>query len=610
MAGQRRLDNFAVLVAAAIKDHVPGHVIEVGVWRGGASFLAAKTLELLGESAAGRRVYLADSYKGIPDQRSYLTPGVGNKSETARAVQQYVASRARGTLEKQDVSAHQLQNLNENSPRRVAEDARRVGLDMERLRFIVGYFNESLPALLEAEPQLRFAVIRLDGDTFASTYEAISALYPRLEPGGFLIVDDYTDWPSCRAAVEQYRTLHSISEPVTLVPHGTKEEVRGVYWRKLPSRGMSLCPGMEEDELRPSGAISGRTMLRLDAQAIDLARGSSQMITDVSLAKCVRPANSAHATSDITSSRSNVAMEGKTSTLLDIWKSYNEPHGLDRWDVYAEAYAAHLPRPHADLQIDMLEIGVQSGGSVRAWRQYYGRSLKYVGIDIDPASKRSEVAAEGTYIQIGSQMDAAFLRHVCEQFGPFDVIIDDGAHTTHSMWTSLLQLWPNNTCMKASSVYVIEDTCTMMSSKFVSNAGELAGIASEAWWALHHHWISSSELRSVLGGGFLGFPRLANGTSVAHNAMSAHLTTPSNKQVWNHPIFSTHLAQVHLYDSIAFLVRAPSTPAPTRIVRGTDWTRSRPVEGRAPNPKFQARAGQQHINQRPKASDERSTRKL
>ena len=167
MAGQRRLDNFAVLVAAAIKDHVPGHVIEVGVWRGGASFLAAKTLELLGESAAGRRVYLADSYKGIPDQRSYLTPGVGNKSETARAVQQYVASRARGTLEKQDVSAHQLQNLNENSPRRVAEDARRVGLDMERLRFIVGYFNESLPALLEAEPQLRFAVIRLDGDTFA-----------------------------------------------------------------------------------------------------------------------------------------------------------------------------------------------------------------------------------------------------------------------------------------------------------------------------------------------------------------------------------------------------------------------------------------------------------
>ena len=54
MAGQRRLDSFSALVATAVEDGVPGHIIETGVWRGGSSFMAAKTLELMGETAAGR----------------------------------------------------------------------------------------------------------------------------------------------------------------------------------------------------------------------------------------------------------------------------------------------------------------------------------------------------------------------------------------------------------------------------------------------------------------------------------------------------------------------------------------------------------------------------
>jgi hypothetical protein len=47
MAGTRRVDHFANVVAAAIADDVPGDIIETGVWRGGAAFLAAKVLDLL-----------------------------------------------------------------------------------------------------------------------------------------------------------------------------------------------------------------------------------------------------------------------------------------------------------------------------------------------------------------------------------------------------------------------------------------------------------------------------------------------------------------------------------------------------------------------------------
>ena len=81
MAGMRKLDHFVATVATAVEECVPGHVIETGVWRGGASLLAAKTLELLG--AVERHVYLADSFSGIPDQRTYHPAGTSQKERRA-----------------------------------------------------------------------------------------------------------------------------------------------------------------------------------------------------------------------------------------------------------------------------------------------------------------------------------------------------------------------------------------------------------------------------------------------------------------------------------------------------------------------------------------------
>lgn len=65
MVGMRRLDHFAAIVAHVIETGVPGHVIETGCWRGGASFMAAKTIELLNQNDH-RFTYLCDSFKGIP----------------------------------------------------------------------------------------------------------------------------------------------------------------------------------------------------------------------------------------------------------------------------------------------------------------------------------------------------------------------------------------------------------------------------------------------------------------------------------------------------------------------------------------------------------------
>lgn len=219
MAGQRRLDNYAAAVFTVIRDNIPGHVIETGVWRGGASILAAKALALTGESMQ-RKVYFCDSFQGIPP------PPQGSKDANL------------------DKDAWKLDILNDNSVERVKESAKSFGLNMNNLTFVKGYFNESLPDLVKREPDLTFSVIRLDGDTYFSTMDAIKILYPRLNKGGFIIIDDYLDWVSCKHAIDAYRAEQGITEPITFVPHKKGEHFRGAFWRKgVSNEVMPYCPG-------------------------------------------------------------------------------------------------------------------------------------------------------------------------------------------------------------------------------------------------------------------------------------------------------------------------------------------------------------------------------
>jgi O-methyltransferase len=98
----------------------------------------------------------------------------------------------------------------------------RYGLLDDRVRFLVGWFKDTLPAA----PIGRLAVARLDGDLYESTMDALTALYPRLSVGGYLIVDDYGMVPACRAAVDEYRAAHGIGEPIEPIDH------EGVFWRR------------------------------------------------------------------------------------------------------------------------------------------------------------------------------------------------------------------------------------------------------------------------------------------------------------------------------------------------------------------------------------------
>jgi O-methyltransferase len=91
------------------------------------------------------------------------------------------------------------------------------------VRFIVGWFDETLPNA----PVERLALLRLDADTYEATTETLRALYPRVEPGGYVVVDDYGGGaPSCARAVDDYRRQHSIDEELVRI------DWNGAYWQR------------------------------------------------------------------------------------------------------------------------------------------------------------------------------------------------------------------------------------------------------------------------------------------------------------------------------------------------------------------------------------------
>ena len=109
----------------------------------------------------------------------------------------------------------------------------KYGLLDDRVVFLDGWFKDTLPAA----PIERLAVLRLDGDMYESTMEALTALYDKVSTGGFVIIDDYGCIDACRKAVHDFRDARGIAEKIVDI------DGWGVYWRKsLEATAPKLAP--------------------------------------------------------------------------------------------------------------------------------------------------------------------------------------------------------------------------------------------------------------------------------------------------------------------------------------------------------------------------------
>ncbi len=194
--GIRRLENLEACAEAVFADGIAGDFLEAGVCQGGASIFMRALQVAYGQT--GRKMWLADSFEGLPVPSAELD--IDYKLDWSEERQPWLA------IDLETVQEH----------------FKRYDLLDDSVHFLKGWFADTLPA----SQVKQLAILRLDGDLYSSTLDVLEALYERVSPGGFIIIDDYAALKPCQEAVDYFRSKNQILEPLRHVDWSC------VFWRK------------------------------------------------------------------------------------------------------------------------------------------------------------------------------------------------------------------------------------------------------------------------------------------------------------------------------------------------------------------------------------------
>ena len=141
---------------------------------------------------------------------------------------------------------------------------------------------------------------------------------------------------------------------------------------------------------------------------------------------------------------------------MTLWPLFLNHRGriVHKWVHYFPIYERHFQR-YVNQPMTLIEIGCGEGGSLQLWKQYFGPYATIVGLDIRPECKEFE--EDQISVRIGDQSDESFLLSVVEEFGPVQIILDDGSHVMDHMAASFRCLYSR---MAADGVYMVEDLHT------------------------------------------------------------------------------------------------------------------------------------------------------
>jgi len=148
-------------------------------------------------NVTNRKIYVADSFQGLPLSNPKIYP----------ADKDYNFAR----FDELKISLEQVK-LNFGV----------YGLLDEQVIFLKGWFKDTLPNV----PIEKLAILRLDGDLYESTMDALNNLYHKVSIGGYIIIDDYMI-PCCCKAVKDFRRQHKITDKITVI-----DTLGRVYWQK------------------------------------------------------------------------------------------------------------------------------------------------------------------------------------------------------------------------------------------------------------------------------------------------------------------------------------------------------------------------------------------
>lgn len=162
---------------------IPGDVVECGVWKGGSMMAVAHTLCQIKDRS--RHLFLFDTFEGMtePSEKDISFKGV------------YASEMLKSSKKEDSQSVWCYAPLEE-----VKQAINSIGYDPEKIHLIKGRVEDTIP---DRAP-LNISLLRLDTDWYESTRHELVHLFPRLSPGGVIIIDDYGYWKGARQAVDEY----------------------------------------------------------------------------------------------------------------------------------------------------------------------------------------------------------------------------------------------------------------------------------------------------------------------------------------------------------------------------------------------------------------------
>jgi O-methyltransferase len=163
-----RIKNLYTLAHRVEAERIPGDVIECGVYNGGTAAVLARSAT---RSRIKRTLWLFDSFQGMPE-----------------------------TTEVDGLEAKEYVGQVLGSTKKVREVLRKAGADLDRVKIVEGWFQDTFPTA----PISQIALLNIDADWYESVKLCLETFYDRIVPGGFVSIDDYGHWPGCRRAVDEF----------------------------------------------------------------------------------------------------------------------------------------------------------------------------------------------------------------------------------------------------------------------------------------------------------------------------------------------------------------------------------------------------------------------
>ncbi len=178
MTSPSRIAALCAAVRHVEANGITGAFVECGVWRGGSSMAAALTFR------SPRQFFLFDTFEGM------TAPTEQDRHAGSGEL-------AAGILKRADKGARIWCHASLEEVRR---NMASTNYPADCVTYIRGKVEDTIPASAPA----RISILRLDTDWYESTRHELQHLYPRLAPGGVLIIDDYGYWTGARKAVDEY----------------------------------------------------------------------------------------------------------------------------------------------------------------------------------------------------------------------------------------------------------------------------------------------------------------------------------------------------------------------------------------------------------------------